>query len=184
MVEFEGERITLQDFATRLRMPYTTLHSKLDRGLTPEQIATGQKSTDTSGSYRPLWAEGDEAKFGRWRSEYAEWLKRRVRPDARGSAPPELYDILSISSALDRALKRLESPAFEELTPAEYAAEADRWKHEQRVARHAPDWIVHARERLAAKDPALARTFVPRQGFSYRDFWRHATQLEPWKERP
>jgi hypothetical protein len=183
LVDFEGERITLQEFSARLGMKYSTVHSKLERGETPSEIAAVKRSPDASGNYRPIRMEGDDAKFSVWRAQYADWLKRRVRPDARSSAPPELFDIISVSLALDNALKRLESPAFEELTTEEYVTQADRWMQERRIAQHAPEWIIYARERLAAREPALARNFVLRPGISYRDFWRYEGNLQP-KERP
>lgn len=177
-VEIDGQRVTLQQFADQFRLPYSTVHSALDRGVTPEEIA--RRGTTSQFTYCPPRYEGDPVGLADWYVRFETW-KKLVRRDRRASAPPEVWDIIGVSQALGEAEAWLTRRGLFELAPDEDALREELLSSRSGwVYRSAYGWIDHAISALTLKDPKLAQRFRKTMGWTYPHF--HRFQL--WLREP
>jgi hypothetical protein len=177
-VDFEGRRMTLQQFADHVERPYSTVHSALERGVAPEEIY--RRNRPSQFSYCPPRYEGDPVGLADWYARFEKW-KKLARSDRRALATPEVWDIVGVSLALGQAETWLGRKGLYELAPDDDAFREELLASRQGwIWRSAPGWIDQAISALAAKDPKLAQRFRKAAGWTYPDF--HRFQL--WLTQP
>lgn len=175
-IDFQGERIGLREFSKRLGAPYSTVHSRIAQGDSPEAVARRYAAGQISDQcYRPAWIT-DEVALQRWRAEYNRWVKR-VRRDRRASAPPEVYAVILASEALNEATRKLDR-IMEEVAPTDLPEVEAKYARDLRIRANAIDWIKDALRSLAQRERSLAARLVPRHG-EWRDLWRFERWLMP-----
>lgn len=181
-VEFQGERIRLQEFAAMWGAPYSTIHTKLAKGETPEAIARSYAAGAAPGpTFSPQWIEEDAA-LKQWRAQYERWL-RRVRRDRRSAAQPEVYAVIQASAALAAARRKLDKIGFYEMRDAEADDTLRRYPNAVRISANAIDWIRHALTALAERDRRLAVRLLPTHG-QWEDLRKFEQWLIPPKQDP
>lgn len=173
-VNFQGDRIRLKEFANKLGAPYSTIHTRLAKGETPDAIAAYYaKGRPNDHGYRPAWIR-DDAALQEWRAEYERWL-RRVRRDRRKEAQPEVFAVILASGALASARRKLDAIGYYEMRGAEVDEAQERFSRQIRISDHAIDWIRHALRSLAHRDAKLAGRLLPRHGE-----WGELRKFEKW----
>lgn len=178
--EFNGERVTVGELAERLGTPYSTLHSALDRGQTPEEIARRLAFKKEGMSlYTSPWADTAERQMT-FQREYASWLKAVRRPDRRKLASREAFSIIVAAKMFVSARTRLEQMGIHEITQAEESDFNSRAAKELRVVRDALGWAQHAGRALVALDLHFAARLYP---YNEADLIRSA-QYDAWFTAP
>lgn len=179
-VEWDGQRITLAEFARRVGLPYQQAHYQHSRGRTLEEIA-GDCAGQT-GRYCPLRYQDDPDGLRDWYRKFAAW-KRTIKRSSARYARPEVFDILKVSEFYSHALSWLDANGWAELTPEDGERVQDLlntpWG---RISSSAPEWINHAIASLARDDPKLANGFLPRIGNRMADLFKieqHLTRETP-----
>lgn len=168
-VDYRGERVRLREAAEREGLDYKRAHylwktrGEVRKDAAPQVMMKGQ--------YCPLRHQGNPEGADRWRSHYREWFKR-VRPDKRHLAPPEVFDIIQTSELYNLLAKEVERYVTE-IAPSEYEQAEAFWASEKGlVHRNAFAWIDHAIAALTARDPKLAERFAQQRPRPYWEYWR------------
>lgn len=114
-VEWKGDRITAAEFAKRIETPYTTVHSALQRGETPDEIAARIANRTGSGSYpdAPAWLP--EGTLDAWHGHYRNW-RRKVAGKRLPEATPELFTALMASLYYANSIKVARLKGVDEMT--------------------------------------------------------------------
>lgn len=178
--EYEGERVTIGELAERLGTPYSTLHSALDRGEAPEDIARRVVAKATGvGSYVPLWADTPNRR-ATFHAEYKAWTKAVRRPDRRKLISREAFAIVAAANMFVHVRRRLEQLGISEIAPGEEGDFEAYAEKELRIRRNALAWAQDAGRALAASDLQFAARIYPH---SEADLERRAAYAE-WFTAP
>jgi hypothetical protein len=154
-ITHEGARMRLSEAAEKMGLSYKRAHYLWS---TRGTLSDEKPSAGKTGAYCPLRYETDPAGLARWRIKYEAWLKR-VRPDRKPLAPPEVFDIVHVSAAYNEIGKWVSSYVVE-VAPSEHEEADAFWRSKLGVIyKSAPAWVGHAITALCARNPELGARF-------------------------
>lgn len=170
IVDWQGERITLAEFAAMIGKDYGRVHYRYAKGDRVEEIANSEPIH--SGSFVPTRLRGDKERIATWQNDYAAWRARVVR-SRRSFARAEVFEIVALSGDYRRAEAWLTSRGYFELTPDDVDRAAELGETPQgRMYRFGPDAIKEAARALLTNAPATGLKIIGGPPFRWQDMWR------------
>lgn len=155
-----GERVTAGEFAQKIGISYSTLHSALARGEAPEDIEKRFKSRgDKAGVYVPSSAD-TLARRDAFENEYKRWSKGVKRPDRRKLLSREAFQVARVALLFERVQHVRAKQA--DLAYDDAAEFELKYEQQLRVLRNALTWAQEAAKRLAASNVQFAAEIYPR----------------------
>lgn len=169
-VTWEGERITLAEFAVKIGKEYGRVYYRFTKGDPLGEIAAEEIAP--SGPFLPSRLQEDPEKIAAWQRGFATWRARVIR-SRRRFARPEVFEIVSLSRKYRRAQAWLTTRGYFELSPDEHHRASELGETpEGRIYRNAPDAIREAARVLIRNDAEVAVKIIHKPPLRYWDYWR------------
>jgi hypothetical protein len=153
---FDGEEMTLADFAKRIGKPYQTVYSAIRRGEAPGKIAqhhAPSASTD--------WRHPNPANEALFWERYGKW-KRKLQPRYRRYEHPAIYYLFSCYAVWVEAEKGLEAKGLYETSSEDVEGMATLTSSTAYAARStAQSRAKETLEWISVRDPSLALGLQP-----------------------
>lgn len=170
IVPWEGDQITLAEFAAKIGKDYGRVHYRFTKGDALDDIA--KQEVVPSGPFVPSRLRGDPARVAAWHRDYATWRGRVIR-SRRRFARPEVFEIVTLSDDYRRAQAWLTARGYFELTPDEHDRALELGEtREGRMYRLGPDAIREAARALIRNDAEAAVKIIREPPLRYWDYWR------------